>query len=1015
MRHAVSLLSRLTLCLLGCAVQGAVPRVAVWDPQVSTVQSRFTVDKDYLDDVAGWLTAADVGVERLTAAQIADPARFDAGRFDALFVQGGAVPADNVDAYVRFLDAGGILVALASPNLFEIKIAQDAAGAWKLSPEEPRFAWQTDAVHSALGMQFRSETAMAQAGVRHTPSPLLRAYLPEASEVLRPLTARWFTPTNAVFHPLVRSQLASGEDYTPQVFLCVSGARRAILCSSGFWTAGPDTDQTLGVGGQFRSSGFRPGGAGSEVGEWPHGRAMVVAFARLAADLRAGTVDLDGASAVTPVEAVVAPAPLASRGLATGIAPEGARALARWGRFDGSRLELGADAAPGSRTRVAASGAARAVPGGLPSGASIAFALPALPSDAPLYVRLRCAVTNSATHVRLAVGDTVLWHEELVLRSAGDRYADAPLEVTRIVFVPPGTATQGELVLANPGVGTLFLDALQFETPTRPARTVELGLHTSTALAYDGARHGLTAEACRDWSVLRCTMRPWWIGPPDATDRWDRFDKHIERYLALHPRPQFIFEGTPEWAAISPERYAAGGKRAHMAPPDNAKYAELAERIVGKFAARVQDWEIWNEASVHGFWNGTPGEFTELHKAVAPIIRRLDPSARIITAGMAGVTRGTIDPFALAMSRSGALAPAQADLFAVHCYAPNGMWDLPYGLLDGHLMALGEDLEIYANEQGTELSGSVDMEDQALQNDRGMARLLASGVAKIVIFQSDSTARSSAFGVLDERGTPRPAYASFLDYLELTRNGGRRLDVSMTAPGGAALKGVYVAAARHADGSVTLVINPADHDAFLPPPSPPDEEFDAVHAKRWSCFWGSTEWKDGRVTVTYDGQHPQAGFFRKLRIDPVRNPEIEISVKDTTARWQLLLKHGDNQAIPLFDSTEPGIFRKRFADALPSPSTQEVEVSIRASRKTTFDYVRFPVDASAAASAASAVVPVLVRLPLPDTAAWRVEAHHGEEAQAATITVFDKGTPRWAEIETVVKGRTVLRVLPAAR
>ena len=97
------------------------------------------------------------------------------------------------------------------------------------------------------------------------------------------------------------------------------------------------------------------------------------------------------------------------------------------------------------------------------------------------------------------------------------------------------------------------------------------------------------------------------------------------------------------------------------------------------------------------------------------------------------------------------------------------------------------------------------------------ARLFASGLTKLVNFQSDSGLGGSSYGVLDEKGNPRPAYASFLDYLRLALNEGRRLPVALApAEGNAPLHGVYAAAARHADASITLVLNPADVEVFQP-------------------------------------------------------------------------------------------------------------------------------------------------------------------------------------------------------
>ncbi|HAU39088.1 MAG TPA: hypothetical protein DCX07_15415, partial [Phycisphaerales bacterium] len=278
--------------------------------------------------------------------------------------------------------------------------------------------------------------------------------------------------------------------------------------------------------------------------------------------------------------------------------------------------------------------------------------------------------------------------------------------------------------------------------------------------------------------------------------------------------------GTPEWAAISPQRYAGGGNRKHMVAPDNEKYREIVEHAVAKFADRVEDWELWNESNIRHFWVGTPQEFADFCKMAIPIIRKGDPTARIIIGGMAGTTVSAVDPFAVAMVENE--ITKQADLFAFHCYAPAGLWDVGYGLIEGHLFSLGCGMEIYANEQGFGWregekwlrQGEFSPDIQARLYDIGMGRLMANGVAKVTDFNAGGD--DNTLGIIDENGQPRPAYAIFADYLNLTGRGARRLDVSLTAPDGGPLRGVYVAASTHDDGAVTLIANPADVPALHP-------------------------------------------------------------------------------------------------------------------------------------------------------------------------------------------------------
>jgi uncharacterized cupredoxin-like copper-binding protein len=406
--------------------------LAVWEPVRNTQASRFTISKDFLDKTAATLKEAGVVVERLTAEQVSDSARFSADRFDAFLLQGDAFPEANIEVYRRFLDSGGILIALAAEGPFEIKIAQAPDGAWRLAPESPNFAWQTTALHEHLGLKFDWHMDMGMSGAIHEPTALLKRYLPTAQSLREPLPNRWFIPTTGRMVPLIRSTMATGPDYTPQMYVAENGKRRAIICANERWLT----------------------------------REMLLALARMAADLRHGRVDLGKELAVTPPSELVKLGALQTRVPQGEVNPEGATPVARWGRFDGARLESGPVLAEGQSLALPVGVVNAKVPGGIAAGASVELALPRLP-DGPLFLRIRGAVDAPDAALRVALDKTLLWHEAFVfgnpteMVNLGHRYSDVANEFDRIVFVPPGAA--GKLTLSNTGKAPVFFDALQIE------------------------------------------------------------------------------------------------------------------------------------------------------------------------------------------------------------------------------------------------------------------------------------------------------------------------------------------------------------------------------------------------------------------------------------------------------------------------------------------------------------------------------------------------------------------------
>ncbi len=978
----------------GADGQARKPRIAVWDPGTSVEGGRWPVSTGYLNSVATWLADAGIDAQRVTAEQVASPASFGADRFDALMLEGDAVPASDLDAYRRFMDNGGVLIALSATCPFYNRVAQDDHGQWRLSPENPTFSWQTSVINEALGIAFNSPMDMAWTGVRHAATPLLAAYLPQAAgwSLNKPLLARWYVSAGGNIYPLIRSLQSGGGDYTPQLYLIVNGRDHAIVCAGKTFTGEADTNA------------------------WPFGRQTVAALARLACDLHAGTVHPDAQQAVSLPKAVVASGPLAARNASAGIDPEHAQAVMRWGHFDGSRLDLGKTLATNATLTLPVGVKNEQVPGALQPGASVTLGLPDL-GPGPLYLRIRGAFARTGAGLAARLGDTLLHSERFVYRlSAGTvnisfEYGGAPNEFMRLCFVPPPAAAAHMLVLSNPGSETVFFDAIQVERRTQPARAMGVGLGNGVFLAYDGPTR-LTPEICRDWSYFRCASRPWWIGPPDDPARWDRFDKHVERFLALSPHAQLQLEGTPEWAAMSAARYHSAGKsRPQFTPPDNAKYAELVRRIVGKYAGRVQGWEIWNEQNHSTFWMGTPQEFAALCHAVVPVIRELDPKAAIIIGGLAGTVSGYVDQDAAEMVRSG--VTRDVDLFGFHPYARNGAWDLPYGLFEGHLMNLGSDIEIYCNESGDHITPAdgepgCSLVEQAARLNRAMARLFADGLAKLTVFNAGGD--GDPFGLLDKQAQPRPAYAVFTDYLALARPDGRRLDATLTAADGRPLQGVYVAGASHADGSVTLIVNPADVEELLPSEDPSQDFADKRTVAGWKCFFGKAQYENGRMHVT-PGEKGYAGFYKSLAIDPRAWPKVEVSVPECAKTWSLTLKFADGENLVLTNGAAAGVFTIPYLEHLKNSERRDCEVSFRfTGGPAALASVRFL--PGGAPSAAFAPLPVHLCLPLPGTGAYAATVRAGGPGQPQEMKVLSDHGQAWAELNLALTTRSVITFRP---
>ncbi len=754
-------------------------RIGVFDPVEGTVQTRISISPARYDALAENLQAQGFEVTRLTLDDLLNPALFSTERIDVLLLEGSGVPRKAIPEIKRFTLAGGVLMNLGGRVPLLMAIEPDASGKWQMSPMTPRFAWQTSELHRHFGFKYVYNPLMHDQGKVHQVTPLLKNYAPTLPAPEEPQGHMWLVSRDkGVFYPLIDAKRSDGKDVTPQVFIAENQGARAVISLTRELT-----DPT------------------SEKG-WSHSTELLAAITQIAVDLKVGKLKLVPEDSVVIPEELTPPDPLQAR-LPTGsVDPEQAQVLKRWGKFDGSSLDL--EAGP--------------LFPGLKPGESIELSLPEIEGDAPVFLRIRLAYDATYAGLRVSVDGKDVMNEMYVHKDpsgesnhAMNHFSGMPVEMTRLLFLPFAGKV---LRLENPGRESVFFDAVQVERRTQPTPERWVG----TGAGYYNRQEGspIPTEVSKRWSVLRSGTGSRYAGPPGDADRWDRMKIKIEGDAARNDRLNLVLSGTPEWAAISPERYADGVKvrRPRTVPPDPEKFLEIVEWVVKNYADKVEVYELWNEPDIQQFWRGSLDEYIDFLAAVVPVIRKYDPDAEILTGGLAHAEPDYVralqaQPFA-----------KDLDLFAIHPYAAESVsWDIPYGKVQGMLYATGEDLEVYCNESGFVwrdaewFKSGWSEERQASALNMAIARLLHGDLAKLSTFHGGGDTHH--FGMYDEKGEPRPSALVFEDYVSIAQPGARRLDVSMVPGDGTVpLQGIYFAGSEYPDGRIGFVVNPAESNLF---------------------------------------------------------------------------------------------------------------------------------------------------------------------------------------------------------
>jgi hypothetical protein len=132
---------------------------------------------------------------------------------------------------------------------------------------------------------------------------------------------------------------------------------------------------------------------------------------------------------------------------------------------------------------------------------------------------------------------------------------------------------------------------------------------------------------------------------------WSRIDLMVtlaaERRIALAPVVLFA----PGWDARHPGESAPGHPGVLSSPPtDPRPYADFSAALVRRYgtggtfwrehseiaAQPIRYWQIWNEPNLTPFWSDQPFEhdYVELLRLSREAIRSVDPSAKIVLAGL---------------------------------------------------------------------------------------------------------------------------------------------------------------------------------------------------------------------------------------------------------------------------------------------------------------------------------------------------------------------------------------------
>lgn len=127
-------------------------------------------------------------------------------------------------------------------------------------------------------------------------------------------------------------------------------------------------------------------------------------------------------------------------------------------------------------------------------------------------------------------------------------------------------------------------------------------------------------------------------------------------------------------------------------PKDYAAFGAFVEALVTRYRGSIRTWELWNEPDIREYWSGTAEDLARLTKIGAEAVRRADPTAKVVLAGLAGHT-----DFTLALFRDHGISPY---VDAVNCHSYYETWNgAPLESVVGYVNTLSDIIARYGNRQ----------------------------------------------------------------------------------------------------------------------------------------------------------------------------------------------------------------------------------------------------------------------------------------------------------------------------
>ena len=154
--------------------------------------------------------------------------------------------------------------------------------------------------------------------------------------------------------------------------------------------------------------------------------------------------------------------------------------------------------------------------------------------------------------------------------------------------------------------------------------------------------------------------------------KWDNLDGALANATSKGMTDiLYVLGTTPEWATsnVGEDDYPQPG--AASAPDNLEDWDTWVTTVVEKYGDQIPAYQIWNEANLANFYNGTPAEMAQMTKNAYDIIKANNPDAIVVAPSASTRLPASFDRFFPEYLAELEKLDWPVDVFAIHSY-PDG-------------------------------------------------------------------------------------------------------------------------------------------------------------------------------------------------------------------------------------------------------------------------------------------------------------------------------------------------------